>query len=63
MTVARQLFVKHIHEVSQSTVGTLLLGSKSLGTFRSNGQITNNNRVTHTTSGDGDIYSVRLVVS
>jgi hypothetical protein len=47
MTVARQRFVKHIHEVTQSTVGTPLLGSRLLGTFPSNGQNTNNNRVMH----------------
>jgi hypothetical protein len=46
MTVARQRFSKHISEVTQSTVGPPLLGSRSLGTFLSNGQNTNN-RVIH----------------
>jgi hypothetical protein len=33
--------------VTQSTVGLSLLGSRSLGTFRSKGQNTNYNRVIH----------------
>jgi hypothetical protein len=46
MTTARQRFGKHIPEVTQPTVeGPPLLGSKPLGTFRSNGQNTHNNRV------------------
>jgi hypothetical protein len=45
MIAARQRFGKHIPEVTQSTVGPPLLVSRSLGTFRSNGQNTNNNRV------------------
>jgi hypothetical protein len=42
MTIARYRFCKQIPEVKQSTVeGTPLLGStKSLDTFRSNGQNT-----------------------
>jgi hypothetical protein len=47
MTVTRQRFGKHILDVTQSTVGLPLLGSTSLGTFRSNGRDTNNNRVIH----------------
>jgi hypothetical protein len=47
MTVVRQRFGKHISQVTQSTVGPPLLGSRSLGTFRSNGQNTNNDRVIH----------------
>jgi hypothetical protein len=46
-TVARQRFGKHITEVTQSTVGPPLLGSRSLGIFRSNRQNTNNSRVIH----------------
>jgi hypothetical protein len=46
MTIARQRFGKHILEVTQSTVeGPPLLGSKSLGTFRSNGKNTDNNKL------------------
>jgi hypothetical protein len=41
MTIARQRFGKHILEVTQSTVGPPLLGSKSLNTdSRDNGRIT-----------------------
>jgi hypothetical protein len=39
ITIARQRFGKHIPEVTQSTVeGPPSLGSKSLGTFHSNGK-------------------------
>jgi hypothetical protein len=39
MTIARQLFGKHIPEVTLSTVEEPpLLGSKSLGTFHNNGK-------------------------
>jgi hypothetical protein len=38
MTVARQRFGKHFSEITQSTVGSPLLGSRSLGTFHSNGK-------------------------
>jgi hypothetical protein len=38
-TIARQRFGKHISEVTQSMMeGPPLLGSKLLGTFRSNGR-------------------------
>jgi hypothetical protein len=44
MAIARQRFGKQIPEVTQSTVARPpLLGTKSLGTFRSNGQNTDNN--------------------
>jgi hypothetical protein len=47
MTIAGQRLGKHIREVTQSTVeGPALLGSKSLGTFLSNGQKIDNNRRT-----------------
>jgi hypothetical protein len=47
MTITRQRFGKHIPEVKQSTVeGLPLLGSKSLVTFRNNGQNTDNNKRT-----------------
>jgi hypothetical protein len=55
MTTARQRFGKHIPEVTQSTAVRLLLGSKSLGTFRSNGQNNNNNR----RSVRGGVSSIR----
>jgi hypothetical protein len=38
MIVAKQRFDKHITEVKQSKMGPPLLGSRSLGTFRSNGK-------------------------
>jgi hypothetical protein len=44
MTVGRQRHCKHISKVTQSTVGPPLLSSRLLGTFRSNGHNTNNNR-------------------
>jgi hypothetical protein len=47
MTVARQQFGKHISEVRQSAAGSLLLSNRSLGTFHSNGQNTDNNRRIH----------------
>jgi hypothetical protein len=47
MTVARQRFGKHICEATQSTVGPPVLGSRSLGTFCTSGQNTNNSRVIH----------------
>jgi hypothetical protein len=47
LTIARQRFCKRISEVTQSTLGPPLLGSRSLGTFRSNGKNINNNRVIH----------------
>jgi hypothetical protein len=57
MTIARQRLGEHISEVMQSTVeGPPSLGSKSLGTFRSNGQNTNNDR--RTVRGGG-LSSVR----
>jgi hypothetical protein len=57
MTTATQRFGKHISEATQSTVGgPPLLGSKSLGTFRSNGQNININR--RTVRGS-DLSSVR----
>jgi hypothetical protein len=48
MTNVRQLFGKHVPEVTQSIAEEpSSLGSRSLGTFRSNGQNTNNNTVIH----------------
>jgi hypothetical protein len=47
MTVVRQRIGKPIPEVTLSTVGSPLLGSRSVGTFRSNGQNTNNSRGIH----------------
>jgi hypothetical protein len=41
LTIARQRFGTHIPDITQSTVeGPPLLGSNSLGTFRSNGHNT-----------------------
>jgi hypothetical protein len=60
ITIGRQRFGKRISEVAQSTVEEPpLLGSKSLVTFRSNGQNTDNNR--RTVRDDG-LSSVRLEV-
>jgi hypothetical protein len=47
MIIARQRFGKHIFEVMKSTVERpTFLGDKSVGTFRNNGQNTDNNRRT-----------------
>jgi hypothetical protein len=52
MTIARQQFGKHLPEVRQSTVeGLPMLSSKSLDTFRNNGQNTNNDRRTVRSGG------------
>jgi hypothetical protein len=46
MTIATQRFGKHVPEVTQLTAeGLLLLGSKSPGTFHSNGKPDNNRRI------------------
>jgi hypothetical protein len=45
MTIARQWFGKHVPEVTQSALEEpSLLGSKSLGTFHSNGKADSNRR-------------------
>jgi hypothetical protein len=57
MTIARQRFSKHIPEVMQSTAEEPpLLGSKSLGTFGSNGQNTDNNRRTVRCGGLSSVH-------
>jgi hypothetical protein len=57
MTIDRQRFGKHVPKMTQLTVEELpLLGSKSLGKFRSNGQNTDNSR--RTVRGGG-LSSVR----
>jgi hypothetical protein len=59
ITIATQRFGKHIPEVKQSAVeGPPLMGSKSLGTFLSNGQNTSKTSSRRTVGGSG-LSSVR----